>query len=174
MKNNPELTIFLVDDDVLFLKSLEIEFNKTSGFVVKSFPTGEACLESLSQKPDIIVLDYYLNEIDKTAKSGLIILDKIKAEAPEIPVIMLSSQDRLEVSVNCIKHKAYDYVVKSETAFVRLRRIIRQIITDKKTKKELSFYKIASIATITAIILILVAIIMMYAFSPGSVKRFLG
>ncbi len=47
-------------------------------------------------------------------------LDRIKAFNPLIPVIMLSAQDKIEVAVNCMKHKAFDYIVKSETAFLRL------------------------------------------------------
>jgi hypothetical protein len=37
-------------------------------------------------------------------------------------------------------HKAFDYVVKSETAFVRLQKIIPRIFKYKKIKQELSWY----------------------------------
>jgi hypothetical protein len=37
-------------------------------------------------------------------------------------------------------HKAFDYVVKSETAFLRLQKIIAAIFQFKKMEKELSWY----------------------------------
>ena len=72
--------------------------------------------------------------------NGLETLDKIKAFNPEIPVIMLSSQDKIEVAINCMHHKAFDYVVKSETAFVRLQKIITSIFKYQKMEKELNWY----------------------------------
>ncbi len=72
--------------------------------------------------------------------NGLETLDKIKAFNPEIPVIMLSSQDKIEVAINCMHHKAFDYVVKSETAFVRLKKIITSIFKYQKMEKELNWY----------------------------------
>ena len=123
MNNNKnKVKIFLVDDDALFLKSLEIEFLDNADFTVETYPTGELCIANLSHNPDIIILDYQLDGIVKNAMNGLETLDKIKAFNPEIPVIMLSSQDKIEVAINCMHHKAFDYVVKSETAFVRLKK----------------------------------------------------
>jgi DNA-binding NtrC family response regulator len=52
----------------------------------------------------------------------------------------LSSQDNIDVAIDCMHHKAYDYVVKSETAFMRLRKIITNISSYKKIEKELSWY----------------------------------
>lgn len=128
MNNNKnKVKIFLVDDDALFLKSLEIEFLDNADFTVETYPTGELCIANLSHNPDIIILDYQLDGIVKNAMNGLETLDKIKAFNPEIPVIMLSSQDKIEVAINCMHHKAFDYVVKSETAFVRLKKIITSI-----------------------------------------------
>ena len=72
--------------------------------------------------------------------NGLETLDKIKAFNSDIPVIMLSSQDKIDVAINCMHHKAFDYVVKTETAFVRLQKIISTIFTYKKMEKELSWY----------------------------------
>jgi hypothetical protein len=53
---------------------------------------------------------------------------------------MLSSQDKIEVAINCMHHKAFDYVVKSETAFLRLKNIIPAIFRFKKMEKQLSWY----------------------------------
>jgi two-component system OmpR family response regulator len=135
-----KIKLFLVDDDALFLKSLEIEFMEHADFDIETYPTGELCIEHLSNNPDAIILDYQLDGIDKTAMNGIDTLDKIKAFNPDIPVVMLSSQDKIEVAVKCMHHKAFDYVVKSETAFMRLQKIIPSIFKYKKMEKELSWY----------------------------------
>jgi len=138
MKNKVKL--FLVDDDALFLKSLEIEFLESADFNIETYPTGELCIENLSHYPDVIILDYQLNGIIETAMNGIDTLDKIKAFNPDIPVVMLSSQDKIDVAINCMHHKAFDYVVKSETAFIRLQKIITTIFRYKKIEKELKWY----------------------------------
>ena len=135
-----KIKLFLVDDDAVFLKSLEIEFLQHADFTIETFPTGERCMENLSHCPDVIILDYHLDGIDKTAINGMETLDKIKAINPDIPVVMLSSQDKIDVAINCMHHRAFDYVVKSETAFVRLQKIITNIFSFKKMEKTLNWY----------------------------------
>lgn len=134
------IKLFLVDDDALFLKQLEIELKQHADFEIETFATGELCLANLTKAPDVIILDYHLDGIDKNAMNGMETLDKIKAFNSDIPVIMLSSQDKIEVAINCMHHRAFDYVVKSETAFMRLQKTITSIFSYKKMEKELSWY----------------------------------
>ena len=138
--NNEKIKIFLVDDDAVFLKSLEIDFLQHADLDMETFSTGERCLKKLSHNPDVIILDYLLDGIDKKAMNGIEVLDKIKAYNPDIPVVMLSQQDKIEVAVDCMHHKAFDYVVKSETAFIRLQKIITTIFHYQKMEKELNWY----------------------------------
>jgi two-component system, OmpR family, response regulator len=140
MTKERKILVFLVDDDSLFLKSLQIEFTQNTESDIQAYPTGELCLESISQNPDVVVLDYHLNSIDANAINGLETLDRIKAINPDIPVIILSSQDKIDVAVNCMKHQAYDYIVKSETAFLRLQKAITTIFHYQKIEKALSWY----------------------------------
>lgn len=135
-----KIKLYLVDDDAFFLKALELEFLKHADFEIKTFATGEQCLESIKNNPDVIFLDYHLNGIEKFAINGMETLDKIKAINPDIPVVMLSSQDKIEVAIDCMHHRAFDYVVKSETAFLRLQKIISTIFSYKKMEKELTWY----------------------------------
>ncbi len=132
--------LFLVDDDVLFLKSLEIEFKQNTDFNVETFTTGELCLHRLDQNPDVIILDYHLDGMIKNAMNGIETLDKIKESNPATPVVILSSQDKIEVAVRCMHHDAFDYVVKSETAFLRLQKIVASIFQTRKIQKELKWY----------------------------------
>jgi two-component system, OmpR family, response regulator len=140
MKTPDKVKLFLVDDDVVFLKSLEIEFLQNGVFEIETFVSGELCIQHLSHRPDVIILDYLLDGVDKNSMNGIQTLDQIKAFDPEIPVVILSAQDKIEVAVNCMHHKALDYVVKSETAFIRLQKIITGIFIYRKMQKELIWY----------------------------------
>ena len=135
-----KIKIFLVDDDALYLKSLEIEFLESADFTIETYATGELCLGHLSHNPDVIILDYQLDGVERDAMNGIQTLDKIKEFNPDIAVVMLSSQDKIDVAINCMHHKAFDYVVKSETAFLRLQKAIVSIIHTQKIEKTLNWY----------------------------------
>jgi DNA-binding NtrC family response regulator len=140
MNHKEKIKLFLVDDDAVFLKMLEVELLQHADFEIEAYPTGEECIKQLSHFPDVIILDYHLDGIEKDAMNGIETLDKIKAYNPDIPVVMLSSQDKIDVAISCMHHRAFDYVVKSETAFVRLQKIITTIFKYKKMEKELKWY----------------------------------
>ena len=140
MNDVNKIKLFLVDDDVLYLRLLEIDFVQQTDFAFESYATGELCVKNLSNKPDVIILDYHLDSVEKNAMNVIETLDKIKAFNPHIPVIMLSSQDKIDVAINCMHHKAFDYIVKSETAFLRLQKSINSFFHTQKIEKTLSWY----------------------------------
>jgi two-component system OmpR family response regulator len=141
-----KIKLFLVDDDVVFLKSLEIDLLQHADFEIETFATGELCMEHLNHLldvkhlPDVVILDYHLDGIDKKAMNGIELLDKILEFNPNLPIIMLSSQDKIDIAISCMHHKAFDYVVKSETAVIRLMQIISAIFKYKKMEKQLSWF----------------------------------
>lgn len=135
-----KIKLFLVDDDVVFLRLLEIQFLDHGDFEIETYTTGELCIENLSHKPDVIILDYLFDHLNKITMNGIETLDRIKAYDPGIAVIMLSEQDKIEVAIECMHHAAYDYVVKSETAFIRLQKIITSLYENKILRKQLTWY----------------------------------
>lgn len=140
MNTAKKIKIFLVDDDVVFLKALEIEFQQHPEYEVTTFVSGELCIASMDQRPDVVTLDYHLDGTTKGAMNGISTLDKLIEIDPNLAVIMLSSQDKIEVAIDCMHHKAMDYVVKSETAFIRLQKIIASTFNVRKMEKELNWY----------------------------------
>ncbi len=124
MNQNP--TIFIVDDEPLLSEMLtDYLMEKHPGFTIKSFPTGESCLESLDEKPDAVVLDYYLNSKEKDAANGIDILKEIKKHNKTLPVIMLSSQKSYGTATKTIMYGAVHYVVKGQDAFEEIFQLIK-------------------------------------------------
>jgi two-component system OmpR family response regulator len=137
MSQKDTITIFLVDDNALYLKNLEIAFSSKPYYKVVTFATGELCLEKLALKPDIIILDYYLDGVTRNAMNGMETLIKIRAVDPHVPVVMLSVESDPAVAAECMKHKATEFIIKSDISFARLREVITSVFLDKQTEKDL-------------------------------------
>jgi two-component system OmpR family response regulator len=119
--------VFIVDDDELFATMLTDYLSKNKNLRVLHFSTGEECLNEMSQGPDIVILDYNLNTVDKLAANGIAILEQIKKVSPHIHAIMLSSQPNYGVAASSISKGAEQYVMKDETAFENISAIIDDI-----------------------------------------------
>ena len=109
--------IFIVDDNEMFNSMLNVHLSENPAYKISSFGTGEECLKNLYQNPDVIILDYNLNDIYKEAANGLEILEEIKKHNNPIHVIMLSSQKRYGVAAQTISKGAEQYVIKDDDAF---------------------------------------------------------
>lgn len=119
--------IFIVDDDAMLTEALTDYLTRQTLHQVTCFGTGEECLKQLHQKPDIIILDYYLNTVDKDAANGMEILKVIKKNHPSIHVIMLSSQEQYGIAMQTIQKGAVHYVIKDNDAFANIAQMIVQL-----------------------------------------------
>ena len=119
--------LFIVDDDAMFTEALTDYITRKVPHKVSSFHTGEDCLKHLSENPDIIILDYYLNTVQKDAANGMEILKTIKKNFPHIHVIMLSSQERYAVGIQTIQKGAEQYVIKGDDAFEKIAGLIAEM-----------------------------------------------
>lgn len=135
--DHKEIIIFLVDDDPLYLKSLEFEFCQNPKLKILTFLTTQACIEKLFLNPDVIILDYILSIPPKNALDGLQTLMKIKETLPDTQVIMLSALESVEVATNSIKLGASDYVVKNRDTFNQLKAYIKKYLGIHSKEKEL-------------------------------------
>lgn len=120
--------IFLVDDEPMQNEMLKDYLAEHFEFDIKTYDNGEEAIANLNLNPEIIVLDFHLNAHLDHAKNGVEVLKAIKELKPDVHVIMLSGQDKLEVAVDSMKYGAYDYVIKGETAFSRIENLINNIL----------------------------------------------
>lgn len=119
-------TIFIVDDEPLLLKMLTDYLNsRDSELNIRSFATGEACLNHLNEKPEMVILDYYLNSKEMNAADGIDILKEIKKNEKSLPVIMLSAQESYVTATQSIGYGATHYVIKGQGAFEDIYQLIK-------------------------------------------------
>ena len=163
MSDKKNMLIFIVDDDAIQLEMLKDYLSKSNKYKVVPFSSGEDCLQNLSQNPDIIFLDYNLNSVNKKAKDGLSVLKEIKKTNPNTEVVMFSGQEKIEVAVNTMTFGAFDYIVKSESAFVRAENVIKNILKRHTLEKESKQFKRLAITFGTLFFILVVGTIVAYA-----------
>lgn len=122
--------VFLVDDDTkhLLLLKEHLETHCRYNLDVHLFSSGENCLQRLGENPDIVILDYYLDAIRPDAKNGLEILKQISERAPSTDVVMMSSQDDIQVAMHTLEYGAYDYIIKGESAYIRAQLMVDHLL----------------------------------------------
>jgi serine phosphatase RsbU (regulator of sigma subunit) len=139
MNTQKQINIFIVDDNTIFTETLKAYIETAFGDMITkihSFETGEKCMEDFMQvMPELVILDYNLNSKCPEAEDGLQVLDKIKINNFKTSVIMLTSNDHIDVALKSFHHGASDYVVKTENQF----KLINESISKIFSKKELDF-----------------------------------
>ena len=120
------IKIFIVEDDQ-FYGTLLSEVLKLRNFkYVKRMESGQKCLESLDEKPDVIILDYNLGDMN-----GLDLFKKIKKIDPSIKVIFLSGQQSGKVAIKALRLEAYEYFEKSSTSIMNLVKLVQKIANER-------------------------------------------
>jgi len=163
MKNPKNPLIFIVDDDMAFSTLAKNELINLNYNNLKIFNDGESCLKEMKAKPDIVLLDYALDN----GMNGLEILKKISASFPYSTVIMLTAYDKLEIAIDSIKAGAYDYVIKSETAFERIANLIRKIIRQNELRLANEQLEFGKKLVIIILLLVLIGTSLVYYFFPN-------
>jgi DNA-binding NtrC family response regulator len=99
--------IFIVDDETTIAKLLELWVGQRWGYRVEVFSEGKTFRERMSDPPDLVLLDLMLPDV-----SGVDLLKEIKHDFPDLPVIILSAQSKIEVALETMKLGAADYFSK--------------------------------------------------------------
>ncbi|WP_299981491.1 sigma-54 dependent transcriptional regulator [Desulfobacula sp.] len=100
-------TILLIDDDQSLRRVTE--YNLTAkGFNVVTAASGAQGLERFETRaPDLVVTDVKLGDMN-----GLDILAKIKKDAPDIPVIIMTAFGSIEMAVQAMHKGAFNFITK--------------------------------------------------------------
>ncbi len=101
--------IFIVEDDPWYGEILRYHLGLNPDYEVFLFNSAAKCLEHLHEGPALLTLDFSLPDM-----SGDKLLERIREIRPGLPVIVISSQEDINVAVKLMKMGATDYLVKDE------------------------------------------------------------
>ena len=124
MKIDAPKKIFIVDDDEMLTMALSDYLTREVNHDIHIYHTGEEVVKHLSLNPDVVILDFYLNTVEKDAANGLEILGAIRKHLPNTRFIMLSSQESYTKAAQTIQSGAEQYVIKGEDAFEKIAQLI--------------------------------------------------
>jgi two-component system OmpR family response regulator len=110
--------IFIVEDNFLYSYVLEETLKEHGNFKITTFASAEECIEMLDNNPQIIILDYNL----ENGMNGLDAFKIIHQKKPKIKVIVLSAQKDVQIAADLLKKGVFDYIEKkdNEKAMSRL------------------------------------------------------
>lgn len=122
MAKSSDLSIFLVDDDIMSL-TLYGQFLKSVGYEdVHLFNSGTDCIENLSLNPQIIFLDYSMEDMN-----GIDVLKKVRLFDPSIIVVFISGNENPAIAEDAKKHGAVDFIVKSSINRERMKGVMEDL-----------------------------------------------
>lgn len=92
--------VYIVEDSTIIARILTNVISDLPDVMASNFQTGEAMLELLkTEKPNLILLDYYLDAEQKNSMNGAQVMLEIKALFPDMQVVLLtgmSDDNKLE------------------------------------------------------------------------------
>ena len=100
-------SILIVDDEAAIRQLLHRKL-KSQGYQCEEAGTGDEALNKTRSKPAALII----MDIKMPGMSGIELLTKIKAEYPDIAVIMATAIAEIDTAVLCMKQGAYDYILK--------------------------------------------------------------
>ncbi|MEQ9638851.1 MAG: sigma-54 dependent transcriptional regulator [Alphaproteobacteria bacterium] len=123
----------LIVDDELDNRELIAEVLSDEGYAPRTAADSTQTLAALAaRRPQLVLLDIWLQG---SKMDGLELLDHIKAQHPDLPVVMISGHGNIETAVSAIKRGAYDFIEKPfETD--RLLLVIQRAIEAAKLTRE--------------------------------------
>ncbi|MGQ0828565.1 MAG: response regulator [Bacteroidota bacterium] len=136
MKTSKSFNIYIVTTNTLYGQSLKqfLETNLENTIQVQNFSSAESCINEIGSweiKPDIIVLDHYLNRTLK-GNDELHTVDRIKQMSPKTMIIVLSNESDMAHATKTLCFGACDYVLKDQFVFSHILNSVQDCLQPSK------------------------------------------
>ena len=129
----------LVVDDEVDIRDLISGILTDEGYETRVAGDSESALAAVrARRPQLIILDIWLQG---SKLDGIQVLDVLKREQPDLPVVMISGHGTIETAVASIKKGAYDFVEKPFKAD-RLLHVVERALESARLKREVQELKL--------------------------------
>lgn len=100
----------LIVDDEADIRDLVAGILEDEGFSTRTARDSDSALNEIAnRRPNLVFLDIWLQG---SKLDGLQLLEQVKKDNPELPVVMISGHGNIETAVAAIKRGAYDFIEK--------------------------------------------------------------
>lgn len=119
--------IIILDDDAFFGNLLKNFLYNQEYDNIELYQDEDKCIDSIKPESMVVILDHHLEK-----STGLDVMKEIQKKNPDAYIIYLSGQEYMHVAVKALRGGAIDYIEKNGGAFLQLKTLIDQIMTDGK------------------------------------------
>src|SRR5437763_12459870 len=128
----------LIVDDEADIRELVAGILQDEGYVTRTARDSDDALNSVAtRRPNLIFLDIWLQG---SRLDGLQLLETVKQQHPDLPVVMISGHGNIETAVAAIKQGAYDFIEKPFKAD-RLVLVADRALENQRLKREVKALK---------------------------------
>src|ERR1044071_2360340 len=128
----------LIVDDEADICELVAGLLQDEGYATRTGRDSDGALNEVkARRPNLVFLDIWLQG---SRLDGLQLLDQVKDQHPELPVVMISGHGNIETAVAAIKRGAYDFIEKPFKAD-RLVLIAERALETSRLKREVKDLK---------------------------------
>src|ERR1700755_1824522 len=137
MSDRMSAEILIVDDEA-DIRDLVAGILEDEGYATRTARNSDDALAAVvARRPNLVFLDIWLQG---SKLDGLQLLEAIKQEHPELPVVMISGHGNIETAVAAIKYGAYDFIEKPFKAD-RLVLVAERALETSRLKREVKQLK---------------------------------
>src|SRR4051795_1873010 len=128
----------LIVDDEADIRELVAGILQDEGYNTRTARDSDDAITSIrARRPNLVFLDIWLQG---SRLDGLQLLDSLKGEHPDLPVVMISGHGNIETAVAAIKQGAYDFIEKPFKAD-RLLLVAQRALENSRLKREVKAFK---------------------------------
>ena len=156
------LLIYVVEDNQVYNRMVCEYLKKQNYTNVKSFISGNECIKTVmsGDEPDIVIQDYFLDDLN-----GIDVLKAIKAKCKDAEFIFLTSNENIEVAIECITYGVHDYIIKDKGDILKrltdkVNKVSKVIVLRRKNK----IIWLAIIIALLVLSLIIISGFLLYMF----------
>src|SRR6185312_1317836 len=136
---SPITSEILVVDDEEDIRDLIAGILKDEGYEARMAGDSDGALAAVrARRPQLVILDIWLQG---SRQDGIHVLDQIKREHPDLPVVMISGHGTIETAVASIKKGAYDFIEKPFKSD-RLLHVVERALEAARLRREVQELKL--------------------------------
>ncbi len=139
--------IFIIDDDLTFLKLLKILFEKENYQVITESDATDICQKLKQSRPDIVILDLLIPN-----QNGFQIFKQMKHDhyCSTIPVVVLTSHQNINSKIQLLREGVLDYIYKpfrKEELLLKMKNYLQHLSSKKAQpfNEDLLFHQLKEI-----------------------------
>ena len=139
-------TVLIIDDEETLVRSLVYGLKKRNFEALSALTGKEGIALALEQAPDVVLLDLWLPD-----QTGLSVLEQLRAEFPEMPVIVITAHGDTRTAVDTMKMGAADFLIKP-FELEEVAHLIKRTIDFRRMEDEVRFHRRKSVEVPSGIV----------------------